>query len=191
MLGGLLTAAALLVVVAPAEQTLGQGIKSVYIHVALVWAGMAGLVVAGLIGIGVALSAREGFQRWGHTIGWVALASFLAGHIVSFIAARVNWGGIFLAEPRYQAALNVLVVAIAVQITNEWLPWMRVRGVLSALVAAYITWSITSTESVLHPENAARNSSSTAIQASFFGLFILACLAGAWIVWYIRRGEPA
>jgi hypothetical protein len=191
ILGGLVTAAAISVWLAPEEATLGQGIKSVYLHVALIWAGMAGLSVAGVLGLGVLLTAHEGLQRWARTIGWVALALFAAGLVTSFVAAMVNWGGVFLAEPRYLSASNVLVLGLVVQVSNHWLPWIRVRGTLSALLVAYLGWSMATTPSVLHPDNAARASSSVAIQSTFFGLFILACLAGAWVVWYVRRRQPA
>lgn len=191
ILGGLLTAAAILVWLAPEEQTLGQGIRSVYVHVALIWAGMAGLSVAGLLGLGVLFSAHEGLQRWAATIGWVALALFAAGLLMSVVAARANWGGVFLAEPRYLSASNVLVLGLVIQIVNGWLPSVRVRGLLSALLAAFLGWSTATTPSVLHPDNAARASSSVAIQSTFFGLFILACLGGAWVVWYLRRRQTA
>jgi hypothetical protein len=191
ILGGLLTAAAILVWLAPEERTLGQGIKPVYLHVALTWAGMAGLSVAGLLGLGVLLSGHEALQRWSGTIGWVALALFAAGLGMSMVAARVNWGGVFLAEPRYRSAARVLALGLAVQMGGQWLPWVRVRGLLSALLAAFLGWSTATTPSVLHPENAARASSSAAIQSTFFGLFILACLAGAWVVWYVRGRQTA
>jgi hypothetical protein len=38
---------ALLVWQAPVEQSLGQGIKIVYVHVGLIWAGMLGFAVNG------------------------------------------------------------------------------------------------------------------------------------------------
>lgn len=191
ILGGLLTASALLVLLAPPEQTLGVGIKAVYVHVALIWAGMTGLALAGLIGLAVAVLSHETLQSWGHTIGWVALALFVAGYAMSFVAAIVNWGGVFLAEPRYQAALSVLVLALAVQISNGWLPWLRVRGVLSALVAVFLGYAMATTEAVLHPENAVFSSPSTSIRSTFFGLFILVFLAGVWAVYYVRSTRPA
>ena len=43
--------AALLLWLAPAEQTLGSGITSVYVHVALTWTGMTGLIIAAVLGL--------------------------------------------------------------------------------------------------------------------------------------------
>ena len=70
---------AILLWLAPAEQTLGQGIKVVYLHVALIWTGMTGMVLAGLLGLAVLISGRFGLEKWTHTLGWVAFAFFLGG----------------------------------------------------------------------------------------------------------------
>ena len=70
----LVAAGAALVWLAPAERTLGPGIRWVYVHVGLMWAGTL-------------------------------------GGVVSMIAARANWGAVFLAEPRMAAALRFLALA--------------------------------------------------------------------------------
>lgn len=150
---------------------------------------MAGLSLAGLMGIGVAITAHEELQRWARTIGWVALALYASGFVASFFAAIVNWGGVFLGEPRNLAALNVLVLGSLVQAANHGLPWLRIRGILSAMLAAFLIWSTATAPLVLHPESAVRSSSSFAIQSTFFGLFILVVLAASWVVWYVQRNR--
>ena len=55
----LLALMALLVWVAPIEQSLGQGIKIVYVHVGLIWAGMLGFALNGLLGLVIAVTGSK------------------------------------------------------------------------------------------------------------------------------------
>ena len=47
----LAVAIALLLWLAPAEKTMGTGMRSVYLHVGLIWTGIAGFGVGGLLGL--------------------------------------------------------------------------------------------------------------------------------------------
>lgn len=186
---GILLAAGLLLWWAPEESTIGQGIKVVYVHVALTWTGMFGFFLAGLLGLVVLLFESRKAHDWMRTIGWVALALYAAGLGMSALASQVNWGAVFWREPRMVAALNFLAVAFMIQIFNGWVPWPRLRGVLRAVLVVLLMWSTSSANLVLHPRNPIQTSSSSAIQFTFFGLFALCTMAAAWIVWYWRRQD--
>jgi hypothetical protein len=190
-LGAIVVLAALLLRLAPAEQTLGSGITSVYVHVALTWAGMTGLTVAAALGLAAAILGRPKLQDWAHVIAWVGLGSFAAGLVMSAMAAGINWGNVFWQEPRFNSALQILAVGLIVQVINNFPTTYRLRGLIQALPAAILIWLTTVTPLVLHPGNAARSSPSTAIRFTFLGLYILCCLAGIWIVVTIRRRQLA
>jgi hypothetical protein len=183
--------AAVLLWLAPAEQTLGSGITSVYVHVALTWTGMTGLVIAAGLGLIAAIAGRPTWQAWAYTTGWVGLGTFAAGLIMSALAAGINWGNIFWQEPRFNSALQVLAVGLIVQIVNGLAFDYRLRAILQVLPAGALIWLTLATPLVLHPANAARNSPSAAIRFTFFGLYVLCCLAGAWIVLAIGRRRRA
>jgi len=190
-LSAIVVAAALLLWLAPAEQTLGSGITSVYVHVALTWAGMTALTVAAALGLAAAILGRPKLQDWAHVIAWVGLGSFAAGLIMSALAAGINWGNVFWREPRFNSALQILAVGLIIQVINAFPISYRLRGLLQAFPAAILIWLTTVTPLVLHPGNAARSSPSTAIRFTFLGLYILCCLAGVWIVVAIRRHQLA
>ena len=136
VLGGIVVIAATLLWFAPAEQTLGSGITSVYVHVALTWTGMTGLIIAAVLGLAAALLGRSRLQQWGHVIGWVGLGMFAAGLLMSAVAAGINWGNVFWQEPRFNSALQILAVSLIIQLINDLpLPY-RLRGILQALPAA-------------------------------------------------------
>ena len=189
VLGGIALLVGALVLLAPAERTLGDSIKIVYLHVALIWGGMTGLSFAGVMGLVVAISPHKRLQEWAQTTGLVSLVSFGGGIGISMIAAKVNWGSISWAEPRMFASLNVLALAIIVQVINGWPIWERLKGILRVLLTIFLSWSILNTPLILHPRDPIRESSSVAIQISFIGLFILCFLIGAWIVFYLRRDK--
>jgi hypothetical protein len=176
---------------APAEQTLGSGITSVYVHVALTWTGMTGLMIAAVLGLAAALLRRPGWQAWAQLVGWVGLGGFAAGLVMSTVAAGMNWGNVFWQEPRFNSALQILALGLIVQIVNSLSIDYRLRGVLQAVPAAAFIWLTVNTPLVLHPGDAARSSPSAAIRFTFFGLYILCSLAGAWLVLAIRQRQRA
>jgi hypothetical protein len=183
----LVAVVAVIVVVAPAEKTLGQGIKSIYVHVALTWTGMMGLLAAGVLGLGVVVTARPRWQHWSHILGWVAIAAFVGGLLMSMVAAQINWGGIFWAEPRAQMALRIVAMALIAQILATWVPNLRLRGVLHLLAAVYMLFTVWTTELVLHPQSPILTSDSRAIQLTFAVLFGLTALVALWAAWQFGR----
>ncbi|MCB9421162.1 MAG: hypothetical protein H6667_15275 [Ardenticatenaceae bacterium] len=182
----LLLLMALLVWRAPVERSLGQGIKIVYVHVGLIWAGMLGFVVNGLLGLVTAVTNNKKLADWLHIIGLVSLVVFVVSVIVSLVAEQVNWGAVFWQEPRNTAVFSVTAVAIIVLVLNSWLPWRRVQGLLAAGLAVFAILTLPAAPMVMHPENPARTSSSMGIQYAFYGVFLLAVMISIWAVWYWR-----
>ncbi len=187
----LLALMALLVWRAPVEQSLGQGIKIVYVHVGLIWAALLGFALNGLLGLVTAVTDNKKLAAWMRVIAQVALGVFVTSVIVSLLAERVNWGGIFWREPRNMAVFAVTAVAVIVLVLNSWLPWRRVQGLLTAGLAAYAILSLSAAPMIMHPENPARTSPSLGIQGAFYGVFALATLIEVWCVWRWGRGETA
>ena len=175
---------------APNERLLGSGIKAVYAHVALMWTGMLGFAVAGLLGLALAILARPLLQSWMRAVGWVALAFYAAGAAMSIVAAHVNWGGVLWSEPRMSATLIGLAVSAIVLVVSGWLPWRRAQGLLGAGLAAYLIVSLRSAPLLFHPPNAVEASSSVAIQLTFAALFGLSGAAAVWLIGFVRRRWP-
>jgi hypothetical protein len=190
LLTGILAAAGVLVWLAPAERTIGQGIKIVYIHVSLIWAGMVGVILSGILGIGLIFVPSKKLEDWTTLIGWVALVWFALGVATSLLAAKINWGAVYWNEPRVISSVHFLAVAVIVQIARNWLPWVHMRGALSAALPFYLMWSTIGTPLILHPSSPIRESSSFAIQLTFLGMFIFSCLIAGWAVWYVRKMKP-
>lgn len=183
--------AALLVQLGPDEATLGSGIKSVYVHVSLIWTGMTGFLLTAGLGVVVAVTGREKLESWTFVTGWVALGFFVAGFAMSMVAASINWGAFFWAEPRAQSALGMMAVSLIVLIVISWLDSVRGRGILYVIPAVWLSLSILVAPLVLHPDNPIQSSSSRSIQLTFLGMFALCSLGATWLVWAIRRYRQA
>ncbi len=183
VLGGVLATAVLFLFLAPEERTLGSGIRSVYVHVSLIWTGLAGLIVAGVIGLLVLFTGSPRLAGWMYTVGWVGFGFYAAGVAMSAVASKANWGNIFWQEPRMAAALNGLALAVIVLAANVWIPWPRLRGALQAALPGGIYWFTSRAPLVLHPKNPILTSDSWGIKLAFGGLFLLTAAVATWIVW--------
>lgn len=177
-------AVALLIALAPVERTLGEGIRVVYLHVALIWTGMLGIVLAGVVALPVLLAGWERPARWMELIAWVALGFYAVSGIVSLVAQVVNWGGIAWREPRTVTMLQLLAFFLIVQVVKSWLDAPRLKAGLNLVMAAVLLWSNWTTPLQLHPQDPIGTSSSQSIRLTFYLLFGLLTVAATWMVIY-------
>jgi hypothetical protein len=192
ILGGIVTAAAILLILTPPEQTLGDGIRIVFIHAALIQTGAVGLVVAGLAGLAALVTGREDVAAWMRTIAPIAIGFYIAGLVMSVFAAQMLWGGVFFEEPRYQLSLYAIGLGTILVVVAIWMRDLphgnRIAGGLFAGLAAYLIYALATTPMILHPSNPVGTSSSPLIKATFYGLLGASLLAAGWAVWRITAG---
>ncbi len=172
---------------APEERTLGAGIKPVYVHVALTWAGMLGYYLSAALGIVSLLSNRPPVFDWLKVIYRVAFLMHLAGLLLSILASYVNWGGFPLREPRAISSLSVVVLGFVV----GWImnAWTQPRlGILAVVPSAFLIWTVESSRMVLHPEDPVM-AAPQGIKYAFLSMFALSFLLSVWGVAYLRRGQ--
>ena len=191
VLGSIFLLSAVVVGMAPTERTLGDGIRVVYVHVALIWTGMLGLALGGILGLVLLLSARQETARWLAPLGRIAFGFYLASSLVSLVAQQVNWGGISWNEPRTGAMLQLLAVALIVQILSGWVQDGRIQGGLHAFLGLFLLWSWRTTPLQLHPENPVGTSTSATIPLVFYGLFALSAVAATWLTLHLRAVKQA
>lgn len=178
-----------LIVLAPTERTLGEGIRIVYLHVALIWTGMLGIVLAGVLALPVLFVGRQRLARWMETIARFALGFYAVSGLVSLVAQQINWGGIAWQEPRTSTMLQLLAFFLILQVVKSWLDSARLKAGLNLLMAGVLLWSNWSTPLQLHPEDPIGTSSSPAIRFTFYLLFGLLALAATWMVFYRESSD--
>jgi len=179
VLFGIVLAQIVVLWISPEEQTLGAGIKPVYLHVSFTWVGMLLLYLAGLVGVIVAISGNERFASWLKVCYTIGVAFFGVGFIISIFASLINWGGIPFREPKVLSALNILVTSGTVWVISRWVTQNRIVGLLSMIPPAFMIFRVKGSPLVLHPNNPI-NTSPDGIKFTFYGLFFLAFLLAVW-----------
>jgi hypothetical protein len=178
----LLLLSALVVWFAPPEKTMGYGIRPVYVHVALIWTGLFGLLAVTGLGLWLGVSGQTAIWAWLESAGWVTLGFLIASFVVSIFAQIINWNGIFLDEPRMQAMIRVMVVFSLVHIAQRWLPNVRWRGWVMAVASPVLLFTLRVSPLVLHPDDPISVAVSLPIQLTFITLFILLIMVAILLV---------
>lgn len=177
-IGGILA----LTTVGPPERSLGENVRLVYLHGALVWSAMLLILAAGLVGLVGLVTRKPAWGGWSLALGRAGLIFWLVYLPVSIVTMQANWNGLFLAEPRWRLAivfaLGGLVLQIGLTLVNE--PTWTSAGNLIYAIALY--WGLAQTEQVMHPASPIFGSGATSIQIFFIALVLLTLLAAAQVV---------
>ena len=175
---------------APLERTLGANIRLVYFHGAWVWAGKAAFGAAALAGLGGLILRHWKKPAWAGRLPTWALALgrtglfFWATYLpLSLLVMQLNWGGLFLDEPRFQVPLTFGVVGLLLHagffLLNQ--PDLVCLGSLAFGVALWV--ALGNVSNILHPDSPIFTSDSLRIQLFFGALLVLSLLAG----WQVAR----
>lgn len=179
---GLCVACAVLVLVGPAERTLGAGIRAVYVHVSWVWAGLALGITFTFTSLAAAIVDARRFYGALNRVYAFTVAYLALGLLGSFVAARINWGAIAWDEPRTVAMIRVvLALGVAWPITALLDEQARYRqAALSAVMLACLAW-LGVAPRALHPDAPVTDSEAWGMRSVFYGLTLgWLVLAGTW-----------
>lgn len=176
---------------APLEKTLGANIRLVYAHGAWVWAGKVMYALAALAGLIGLLGMLN--QRWGKWSGWslafgqTGLFFWLTYLPMSLLVMQVNWGGLFLDEPRFRIPLAFGIAGLLLQIGLIVMntPWLT--NAANLLFGVALWWQLGGIENILHPDSPIFGSDAWRIQAFFVALLALALLFGAQAALWLHR----
>jgi hypothetical protein len=178
-----LFAIAILTAVGPAEKTLGNNVRVVYLHGAWVWTALASFIAAALLGLVGLVTQRISIQRWSRAWGRTGLLFWIIYLPLSIWAMQTSWNGIFLAEPRFRVAvvfaIGGLLLQLGVAITEDS-AWASAANLI---YAGALIWVLATTPTIMHPPSPILNSDSQRIQIYYFGLVILNLL----LAWQVAR----
>lgn len=178
----------LLLFLLPPERTLGDVIKLVLLHGALVRAGLIAFTVAGGLGLLCLVSTNPAWPRWCLAVQVTALLLWLANMISSSIATRLAWGEwIAWGEPRVWATIHVLWLAVACLLLVLWLDHRLFTGVTNLIVAG-LTWGlIKGATLVRHPFDPLGSSNSVTYQAMYVAMVVVLLVIGWQCARWLRR----
>jgi hypothetical protein len=176
----------IIVLVSPEEKSLGSGIKSVYVHVALTWMGMLSLTVSGAFGLYGLFFGNKKIYRLVFIAFGVSIAFYILGYFASMISSYINWGGVPFQEPRFISSLNVIIAAILSGGLMFIVPWERFKSALAALPIVFIFWTLQTDRMALHPDSAVETAP-LGIRLSFYGMFLISFLFYLWWLFYLEN----
>ena len=197
---GFLGLLAVCVILAPAEARLGQLIKLVYVHGALVMVGLATFSVAGGLGLVALVVRRRVWYSGTWAAGLAALAVWIVYVLSSMAVTGLTWGQVIAwNEPRVRASALILLATVVLAVVTR-LVGHRDFTALVNLVMGIVPWILVRrAEAIRHPLDPIGGSQSTSIQL-FFVLIVVAVagLALALTAWLwlgamsrpLSPGEP-
>lgn len=189
LLAGLGALLLVLLALSPVERTLGQTIKLVYLHGALVRTAVL-LFAVSLPLNGLALwQSRPAWVTWGKALAWTGTLTWLLHTLFSMITTYAAWG-LFIAwaEPRTRftfvlAGVAVLCLAVAYLVEHD-----RFTALVLVLLAGLAVGLLPGLGFIQHPLDPIGTSSSAAIRLYYAViLLVMALLGGLTAAWLQGR----
>jgi hypothetical protein len=193
-LAALLVLLALLLWLSPAERTLGQTVKLVYLHGALVQTAV--IVFAASLPVNLAALVKDtaGWVAWGKALAWTATAAWLAHTLVSMVTTYAAWG-LFIAwyEPRTRFTFILAGVAVLIVLVAYLVDHGRFTAAAFVILAGLALALLPRLGFIQHPLDPIGQSSSTSIRAFYAAMLAVSvlksALAAAWLQARLMAGR--
>jgi hypothetical protein len=183
---GLLGLLAVWVALAPAEARLGNLLKLVYVHGALVWSGLLTFSLAGVLGLVALVVRRPVWYRGTWAAARAALLVWIVYAISSMLVTGLTWGQVIAwNEPRVQASGLILAAALVLVVVARLVNHRDFTALVSVAMGV-VPWIVVRQAGVIrHPVDPIGGSGSAAIQG-FYWLIVLtvaglAVILTAWL----------
>jgi hypothetical protein len=173
----------------PQENSLGSGLRIVYLHGAWALTAEAALGLAAATGLLGILFRRETLQRWSVALGFTGLFFWLTYLPISLWAMQANWNGLFLAEPRFRVAVIFSVTGVLLQVGLSLLAKPAFTALFNVLFFAALRISLSRANYVMHPPPSPIFSSGILSLELFFIGIICVTLAAAFFLtrWWLQK----
>jgi hypothetical protein len=190
LIGLCVVLAALILLWMPAEKTIGQVIKIVYLHGALSRAGMIGFLTAGLAGLAYLIRPKQALGQWSRALlisGW----GFWAAHfLVSMPATRLTWGPwIAWGEPRVTMTLQVLAAGLLVILVTWLIRDLRFAAAADLLFSIAFAVLAARTGVLRHPLDPIGTSPSELLRLVYLALLVPVVGAMLLVAWRLAASS--
>jgi len=173
----------------PAERTLGQVVKLVYLHGALVRTAMVFFAISLPINLVALLGGRSGWLAWGRALTWTAVTIWLVHTLFSVITTYAAWG-VFIAwfEPRTRFTFTVAAVSLLIIVLAHLVGDDRFSALAFVVLAGLTLALAPRLDAVQHPLNAIGSSSSNAIRVYYSSIWVVSLMMGGLLaIWLQSR----
>ncbi len=188
---------ALWLALAPSEAQLGQVIKLIYVHGALVWTGLLAFSLAGCLGVIALLlhyvvRGRAGvWYRGSRAAGRAALIVWVIYSISAMLVTGLTWGQwIAWNEPRVRATAMILLAAAAAAMMVRLVDQREFTALVNIALGVAPWLVVTRVEAIRHPVNPIGGSGSAAMQGYYLLILLtVAALAATLVAWLWAGAE--
>ena len=192
LLAGLAVVLALLLWLSPDERTLGQTVKFVYLHGALVRTATVLFAVSLPFNLVALVGRRGGWSAWGAALLWAAIASWLAHALFSLVTTYAAWG-MFVAwfEPRTRFTFTLAVVGVVIVVVTRLVDSFRFSALAFVLLAGLTLSLAPRLGAVQHPLDPIASSPSSAIRTFYAAILAVSLTMGGLLaIWLQARLTP-
>ncbi len=172
--------------VSPLDKTLGDRVRMVYVHGAIIRVVMAILVVAGGLGAAYLVTRREAVFDWARAAFEGGLALWFIYLGTSVVTTLQAWGGIAWFEPRWMVTLQMTGLLPIVLVVGLIVKNSKISAALFAVVPIVMMLLLAQARLVLHPLDPIGESGNSAIQLAYVVMLFWWALVGVQIVRGLR-----
>jgi hypothetical protein len=180
----------------PLDKTLGDRVRMVYVHGAIIRVVMAILVIAGGLGLAYLVTRREVVFDWATAAFSGGLALWFIYLGTSIVTTLQSWGAIAWFEPRWMVTLQMSGLLPIVFVVGLIVKNSKVSAILFAIVPIVMMLLLAQARLVLHPLDPIGESGNSAIQLAYVIMLIWWVLVGVQVVrgmrvWALARQVAA
>ena len=175
----------LLLWLSPGERTLGQIVKLVYLHGALVRTAIALFAISLPVNLVALINNKASWLAWGKALSWTAIGIWLAHTISSMVTTYAAWG-VFIAwdEPLTRFTFNLAAVGLVVLVVTQLVANPRFSALVFLLLAGIILILLPGLGIIRHPLDPIGTSTSATIRIFYAAILLITlALAGLVVVW--------
>jgi len=167
----------------PRDRLLGDLVKLIYVHGALIRVAILTFAASGLLGVLFLIRPHPALLSWSQASAWAAFVLWIFYWLSSLLSMQLAWGGIAWSEPRFIVTTPVLIVAPAVQLGTWLVGHRRFTAFANALLAGVIIFALSRAHLILHPVDPVGQSPSSEIRIAYYIILSLTIL----IAWQLTR----
>ena len=189
LLIGLAALLALLLWLSPAEQTLGQVVKLVYLHGALVRTAMLIFAASLPVNLAALIVGPSAWSAWGKALAWTAILTWLAHTLFSIVTTYAAWG-VFVAwdEPRTRFTFSLAAIAVIIAVVAYMVDNARFSALALAALAGLTLGLLPGLDIVQHPLDPIGASPSGTIHAFYAAILVVSlAIGGLLAIWLQAR----
>jgi len=186
---GLTLLLVLLLWLSPVEQTLGQTVKLVYLHGALVRTAMVLFALSLPVNLVALVTAKENWLAWGRALTWAGIIIWLAHTLFSMVTTYAAWG-VFIAwsEPRTRFTFNLAAVGLIIVVGSYLVASPRLSALIFVILAGVVWGFLPGMGFIQHPLDPIGASPSSAIRLFYAAILLVTfALAGLLVIWLQGR----